>query len=378
MSKRAPIYAFDFKSDPGTAGWTFTASNNEGKQSYVADMGWYADKGGTLSGPRIKVTGNPWQFYRITFRGKSEVEGYYAVFFWDKDEKMLADDIYSSVYPSARWVDNDVVVRGREGAATFTVNFISRQQMPVCDLVVTPIAAAEAAACADKLYATLPPLDYTAPPARWALIPKTLAKLEQGGPLRVVMLGDSIINDTSNSNWDALVKRLYPKAEIRVITSVRGGTGCWHYRTDANFKSYVLDRKPDLLVIGGISNSDRDGVNGIESIREVIKKAREQIGCEILLMSGPVAADWRPQDPTNPDAPLPKQEPPPMAGLYVQMQALARELQVEYLDMHTPWHKYLGSSGKPWEWFHRDTVHADDRGKQVLARLIERYFAPKQ
>ena len=377
MLSQSPLYTFDFKSSPEKAGWTLATSKNEGQQTYIASEGWYEDKGNTLAGPKIKVTDNPWQFYRITFRSKFADSGYYAVFFWDKNGKMLVDDVYSSVYPSAEWVANDVVIRGREGAVDFTVNFISRKQISVCDLAVTPITAAEAAEWADKLYATLPPLAYTAAPDRWSLIPKTMVNIETGIPIRVVMLGDSIINDINNSNWDALVKRLYPKAEIRIITSVRGSTGCWHYREDENFKSYILDRKPDLLIIGGISNESRSNIDGIESIREVIKKSRAQIGCEILLLSGPVATDWRLKDANNPDAPLPKQEPPPMPDFYKQMAAMAKELQIEYLDMYTPWHRYLGASGKPWGWFHRDIVHANDRGKQILARILECYFAPK-
>ncbi len=376
----APLYSFDFRADPAKSGWTYTPSKNEGKLSFVESEGWYSDKGGTLAGPAINVTSNPYQFYRMTFRSKADGKGYYAVFFQDAAGKTLVDDIYASVYASKEWRDNEVLFRGREGAATFIINFISQKPMHIQDLVVTAVSVAEAGDWADRLYAALPPLDYQPPAERWKLLPKTMERLRAGGPLRVVMLGDSIINDTNNSNWDALVERRYPQAELHMNTSVRGSTGCWYYQNDEQFKSYVVDRKPELLIIGGISNGTRDGVDGISAIREVIRKIRERIGCELLLVSGPMAKDWRPYDAANPDAPLPAQEPPtlPDAEFYKQEEALAREMNVEFLDMYSPWHRYLGASGKPWEWFHRDMVHADDRGKQILARVLDAYFAPKK
>lgn len=61
-----------------------------------------------------------------------------------------------------------------------------------------------------------------------------------------------------------------------------------------------------------------------------------------------------------------------------QLAALTEDMGVEFLDMNDIWHRYLGASGKPWRWFHRDAVHANDRGKQILARVLERYFKPVQ
>ena len=104
------------------------------------------------------------------------------------------------------------------------------------------------------------------------------------GPLRVAMLGDSICNDTSNSLYETLLARIYPKAKLEIVTSVRGGTGCWYYKDEGRVKPYVLDYKPDLVMIAGISHGF-----DVESIRSVIRQIRQGSNCEILVMSGAIA-----------------------------------------------------------------------------------------
>ena len=48
------------------------------------------------------------------------------------------------------------------------------------------------------------------------------------------------------------------------------------------------------------------------------------------------------------------------------MQKMTSEEQVEFLDVRSVWDQYLRESFKPGDWFHRDIVHANGRGKQVL------------
>jgi hypothetical protein len=358
---------------PDTVGWTYLPSANPaGKPVWIESEGYYQDKGGRWTGPRIACTADPFQFYRLDFTSKAEANGYYAVFFQDKDGQDLVSDIYASVYSSQDWEKNTVCFRGREGGVTFTVNFIGTRPILVRDIKVATATKAEVCQWADRLCASLPPLDFVADPGRWTRLPRTLRRLRDGGALRIVMLGDSIINDTNNSNYDALLMRMYPQAEVRVVCSVRGGTGCWHYQDDAQHKAYVLDLAPDLLMIGGISHRQ-----DLAAIRQVIRKTKAQCDGEILLMSGPMAQDWRPWDEKNPGQPL-ATTTYPGDEFNGQMKRLAAEEGVEFLDMNTPWHEYLAASGKPHEWFHRDLVHANDRGKQVLARILERYFAPKR
>lgn len=132
-----------------------------------------------------------------------------------------------------------------------------------------------------KAYAEIPPVQYTPPSDRWERLPKTKELLLNGGALRVVMLGDSIVNDTSRSGWELLVERRHPTCRIEKVTCVRGSTGCWWYKEPGRVKEYVLDHMPDLVIIGGISHR-----GDVIPIREVIQQIRGASQADILLMTG--------------------------------------------------------------------------------------------
>ena len=78
----------------------------------------------------------------------------------------------------------------------------------------------------DAIYAAMDPIVYEPPEDRFANIPKTMDKLRGGGELRVVLLGDSIMGNTSSSSFEQLLMRDYPKCKITKIASLRGSTGC--------------------------------------------------------------------------------------------------------------------------------------------------------
>jgi len=220
----------------------------------------------------------------------------------------------------------------------------------------------------DGIYATIPPVKYQPAPDRWKLLPRTIQRLQQGPELRVVMLGDSIVNDTSRSAWEKLVERVYPKCRIIKVTSVRGSTGCWWYKEEGRVKQYVLDHKPDLLMIGGISNRD-----DVESIREVIRQVRAAGNPpDILVMTGCFGR-------TDPrDDKQWKYEIDPKGDDYrAKLLRMAADEKVEFLDVMGPWGQYIRSSGKDLDWFKRDPVHANSRGEAVLGRILLAYFSPK-
>ena len=53
---------------------------------------------------------------------------------------------------------------------------------------------------------------------RWQFLPRTIERLRSGKRLRIVMLGDSICNDTSNSLYETRLARFYPQASVEVVT----------------------------------------------------------------------------------------------------------------------------------------------------------------
>ena len=114
----------------------------------------------------------------------------------------------------------------------------------------------------------------------WAagLTPKTWAATAY---LRMVLLGDSIMGNTSGSSFELLLMRDYPKCKIVKIASLRSSTGCKYYQAENRVQDYVLKHNPDLLVIGGISNG-----GDAEAVRSVIKQVRAQKpDTEVLLLT---------------------------------------------------------------------------------------------
>lgn len=216
----------------------------------------------------------------------------------------------------------------------------------------------------EKIYATIPPLRYSPPVDRGKNLPKTIDKLKKGGELRIVMLGDSIVNDTSRSEYQLLLQRDFPKCDIKKFTSVRGSTGCWFYQQPDRVQMFVLDQKPDLVIIGGISQRE-----DIPAIRSVVQQTRKAMpATEFLLMSGSFGREKPMIDTTFRTV---------KNDYRLKLQALAKEMNVEYLDMRGACLMEMRASGETVDWYKRDPVHANDKGKQVIGRILYRYLKPE-
>ncbi len=334
------------------AGWEFVASENPGGVAFNPAEGYYPDKGDSLKSPFIHGV-EPFAFYRLSFEAETEQNGFWNVFFFTPAGVPIVSDVYSSVYASAIPRKYEVVLYGRHGGNAVRVGFQSACGIKVKNLSLEKITPAAAADWCDALYAELPSLHRADVGAAQALLPETLRVLADGQPWRVVMLGDSIVNDTFNSNFQALVRRKWEKSACDFICSVRGSTGCWYYQEEAHFTEYVSSLKPDLLIIGGISQKEQ-----IDPISKVIDLARENLNCEILLLSGPIGID----DDSGKIA---------VQNKFAQRQGvLAQEKGVAFLDCCRQWNDYVANCGRPAEFFHRDPVHGNDRGKQIAGRML--------
>ncbi len=215
--------------------------------------------------------------------------------------------------------------------------------------------------------AKIPPVSVALPTDRLKRLPATMKKLRDGGTLRMVMLGDSIINDTARSCWHELVEKHYPKCHIVRVVSVRGSTGCWFYKEPGKIDKYVLQQRPDLVIIGGISQR-----HDVASIRECMKQIRTASPCEFFLMTGPFGGanplsgeDWRKKLDGGKDE-----------QYAAELKSLADAFDAEFFDMQLAWGQYLRGAGKPLDVFKRDPVHANAEGEAVLARILEQYFTP--
>jgi len=315
----------------------------------------------------------PFRFYRLTFQSQAASQGYWAALPFDADGNEMRADTHSSVYASNDRMAHETCFRGLPGSVSVDLGFRSIDAaMEIRDIDVTSVDEDLVRNWAKALYATLPSVGFEPPADRHRLIPRTMARLQRGESVRVVMLGDSISQDTCNSYFDILVEPDYPGADLQLVPSVDGSKGCWYYIEDEIFHRYVADQRPDLLMVG--TASDGQGTGPVE---QLLRRVADTLDCEVMVVSGPLGIDHRfSPDDTSEEAQRARERVPKRRAFAQEQAELCGNTGVEYLDLCTAWLDYLEGSGKPWNWFHRDRHHANDRGKQVIARMMAQYFAP--
>ena len=203
------------------------------------------------------------------------------------------------------------------------------------------------------------------PPTQdWTRLQRTRRILTQGGELRLMAIGDSIVNDTMRSAWVAKLQQAYPRATIKATVYVRGGGGCQHYRENGRIAKNVLPRRPNLVFIGGISQKS------IEDIQAVIHQLRSALPeLEIILATGTFGRT----DPRDPETLA--QAAHSGTGTYGQaLKQLAAKEACVYLDMTTPWAEYICSAKVHPHLFYRDRVHANEFGEQILSKILMAFF----
>lgn len=224
---------------------------------------------------------------------------------------------------------------------------------------------------ADELYQSeMVPLEWAPSEKADVICPKSAAVLAGGGRLRVVFLGDSIMNDSGNSTVDVLLQRAYPGSEVEVITAVGGGTGAGAWlnddktewpKHDLDLREAVTLTRPNLVLIGGISH----GRTWAEVVPALIGKirtyaAQEQISePEILLLTGAFG------------------EKTDMPAYAEGLAAIASDTSCGFLDLRAISEAYFieaANGGMPREHFLRDRLHANHRGKQLMGRIFLRFF----
>ncbi len=346
------LYEYKGNLGPQSKDWEFCPSENAGGTTYNPAEGYYPDKGGKLIGPIIPGI-KEFCWYNMKFEAECEQDCHWAVVFYKPDGETLVSDVYSSIYAGRQ--KYSVMVYGREEANAMRPFFQSVSGVKVQNLTIEQVDEMEVAKWCDMQYKALPPYSYDSPEPNMSLLPKTLTALKSGKPWRVVMLGDSIVNDTFNSGFQALIKRIYPESQVKWLCSVRGSTGCWFYQGPDQFNEYVTRLKPDLLFIGGVSQRFEK-----EPVRNVIDMAKKQIGCEIVLSSPPLGNVETEKEQTE---------------FSLELQKVAKETGIEFIDLRKPWNYYTATCRKPQNYYYRDAVHGNDRGKQIAGRILANHLS---
>lgn len=367
----------DFETDPAAAGWV-AAPNKDVAPLWVNKPGhsgqhYLEMSAGKWETPAFPV--QPYTFYRAEFWYQGVGQNHVVAFSYEPGAtSYLPADNYTSLPATGPWTRYSFVFRACNKAATAKVVFMSgyagegAKLLRVDDVEISELTDAEALAEADAMWAAMPPMTWTPPQVRLTRLPRTMAKLRAGQTVQFVMLGDSIINDTSNGPFDLFIERLYPGANVQPQISVRGSTGCWYYQDPVQLKAYVLDYQPDLVWIGGISQK-----NDIDAIQSVIRQTRAALPqVEFMLSSNSCAQFGDPKG--NPE--WSSVTDPHGDNYRSRLYRLAQAENVEYMDMSSAWGWYMLHQDKPYATYMRDPIHANDAGRMVLSRAIEAYFRP--
>jgi len=193
-------------------------------------------------------------------------------------------------------------------------------------------------------------------------LPRTMARLAGNKPLSILILGDSIANDTYNGLLRLALTEHSPDAKLSIHLSVRGGASCQFYRHFNRTDLYVLRHKPDLVIIAGISHK-RD----IEAIHDVIRQVRARSDAEILFMtgyrslSGASAFDSRLSVAGRHEH---------EARFKEHVRRLADLPSVASFDFTPVWSEYVAAIPDPERRIMRDSRHFNFDGKLLLAAFL--------
>lgn len=363
-----PIYSTNFESANPLNGWSLQGAGSTPVSSLTSDVsasGNYALKvvDGTWLSPYFAADSA--YYYQVTAN----------VFSASGNTGMWGSNVQTHVpYPTTgTWTPVSYAFRGSSFIQAM-FGSSSPDATYVDDVTISQVTRSEAKQTLAEYYATLPAYDFKQSVRTHAedQLPATIAKLRAGQAVNCVMLGDSIVGDTSNSFWETQLDGQY-SGQINVTTSIRSSTGCWYYQDPGQLHDYVLQYNPDLVIIGGISHDPAGGpANDTADIASVIDQIRAyNPATEILLLTetssgnnpfaNPLLAD--PLDPNGTDW---------RANLY----RLAQDKHTGFLDMTEGWADYILASGESYDWFLRDPIHDNARGESVIGRTLATYFAP--
>ncbi|MBN8245986.1 MAG: SGNH/GDSL hydrolase family protein [Verrucomicrobia bacterium] len=218
-------------------------------------------------------------------------------------------------------------------------------------------------------------VDYShAPGAPWpvqadqtALLPRSRARLAQGGPFKIVAFGDSITagGDATSpglifwQRWAESLQRRFPQAQITAVNGATGGDST--VQGLQRLEDKVLKERPDLVLIGfGMNDHNRGGVPVLQfaaNLRTMIDRIRAATPAEVVLFSA---------FPPNPEWKFGSHHMEDYAAATVRV---AAETGCAYADVFTNW-QAIATRKKPEDLLGNNINHPNDFGHDVYYRVF--------
>ena len=211
------------------------------------------------------------------------------------------------------------------------------------------------------------------------LLPKTWAKLNSGGTVKVLAWGDSVTvgaqsSDTAHRYQDQFVARLrrrFPKATIELSTVAWGGRTTAAFLAEPpgspyNFAEKVLGAKPDLIVMEFVNDASLNPAQVEERYSGLLARFQE-IGAEWAILTPHfVWGEWM-----GTGAAKVTHDPRPyVAGL----KAFTSKHNVALADASRHW-EHLAMEGIPYQTLLCNSLnHPNDKGHALFADALMELF----
>jgi hypothetical protein len=229
----------------------------------------------------------------------------------------------------------------------------------------------------ETLVPSLASYDFTAPQGRHNSIQNTIARLQAGENLEMLMLGDSIVGDTMSSVFFAHAGTHYP-GSITANLQIRGSTGVQYYQDPAQLQAYVLDHQFDVLFIGGISNLN-NGTPTLDAAEAALRSVLDQVlaerpGIDVILsaeMAGDLAAGYGPNTSYSV-----AYDPLVNADWRSRLYDVAGDYSNIAVIDTWKWYDAIAQSGRPYSDFMRDSVHMNFNGHLLAGEILGEWISP--
>jgi len=349
--------------DPFTRGWQIEKYWLYGDET---EARWHSEDGktvvdvvrGSVRSPRFAVEAN--RLYRLCIAAQTLDRALWSVVFFDTNGDPLPADVSSCIEVTSDMKVTSGCFRAWEGAVQASVLIIPHSApVQLGEVEVARVEKQDVLRWIDDLYATIAPVDgkVVRQPGRLAPLPRTMARLEAGRPLRIVDLGASIGNDLCNSHYALLLERMYPGAEITLAPLIQSGRTCDYWQEEDRVKLQLADMNPDLVLLDCYAMED------LGPVRNVIRQIREQCDAEVLVTALAVVRGMSDEETAKSTAQL------------AELRRMAEEEGVAFVDLREPIVRYLDAAGDDSTRYQRDTIHFSDAGKQAYGRLLAAFFA---
>lgn len=382
INSKPSILGEAFDSDPRGKGWRLI---NQAREIFPTG-GWTAAESlrpGAYIWQSAEFTIPASRYFRVDFshRGTGSLtvasQAFNPSLNWGRypsihatDGQLLEGD--TSIRSTGTAWQRAVFVSRQSRHATTTAVQLSGTGVEIDNVVVTALSDAEALAWADAVYAQMPALNYQPPSGRHENLSRTLSRLQTGQPLRILFVGDSLMQDSANSTLDLLLERRFPGSTVEIQAATGQGTGINKWNDDPNYNwpdqdldvdHAIIEQQPDLVLLGGISNNF---TNWNTSFPELITKIRTRSiarwgsAPDIMLLTGPPF--YSPQNNYNTDLSL-----------------LAENESTAFLDLYAVVDAYVANAGGSLSItdLKRDAYHANSLGKQLFGRVLLEWLEPE-